>query len=120
MIFNPDNEEKEALIAFRNKYVKQMIIYLENCSEIVDSYLKGYFILHRSQRINFLKENLNSRSKYSILNNYPNEIRKFLISTLTVFVEDGDLNKFENIQTYVLSISSSSTSNNNNNNNNNK
>jgi hypothetical protein len=119
MLFNQNNEEKEAIITFRSKYVKHMVIYLEKCSDVVDSYLKGYFILNRSQRINRLKENLNFRAKYSILNNYPNEIRKLLINNLRVFIDDGDLNKLQNIQAYIPSISSSSTSNNNNNDNNN-
>jgi hypothetical protein len=55
MLFNPNNEEKEAIIVFCNKYVKDMVIYLEKCSDVVDSYLKGYYILNRSQKINWLK-----------------------------------------------------------------
>jgi hypothetical protein len=55
MLFNPNNEEKEPIIAFRNIYVKHMVLYLEKCSEIIDSYLKGYFILNRSQTVNWLK-----------------------------------------------------------------
>jgi hypothetical protein len=78
-----------------------------------------YFILNRSQRINWLKTNLNFRVKYSTLNDYPNEIRKFLINNLTLFIDDGDLSNKQNIQTYIPSLSSSSTSNNNNNNDNN-
>jgi hypothetical protein len=92
-LFNSNNEEKEAIIAFHNKYVKHVVVYLEKNSDIIDSYLKGYFILNRSQRVNWLKKNLNSRAKYSILNDYLNEIRKFLINNLTVFIGDGDLNK---------------------------
>jgi hypothetical protein len=56
MLFNPNNEEKEAFIAFRSKYVKHMVVYIEKDSEIIDSYLKGYFILNRSQRVNWLKK----------------------------------------------------------------
>jgi hypothetical protein len=40
MLFNPNNEEKEAIIAFCSKYVKHMLIYFEKGSDIVDSYLK--------------------------------------------------------------------------------
>jgi hypothetical protein len=104
MLFNQNNEEKEAIIAFRSKYVKHMAIYLEKGCEIVDSYLKGYIILNRSQRVNWLRKNLNSRAKYSILNNYPNEIRKFLINNLTVFIDDGDLSIQQNVQDYIFSI----------------
>jgi hypothetical protein len=63
--------------------------------------------------------NLNSLAKYSILNNYPNEIKKFLKNNLTIFIDDGDLNKLRNIQVYISSLNSSSTSNDNNNNDNN-
>jgi hypothetical protein len=35
MLFIPNNEEKEAIIAFCSKYVKHMVIYLENGSYIV-------------------------------------------------------------------------------------
>jgi hypothetical protein len=51
MLFNPNNEEKEGIIAFRSKYVKHMVIYLEKGSDIVDFYLKGYFILNPSQEL---------------------------------------------------------------------
>jgi Zn-finger nucleic acid-binding protein len=42
-----------------------------------------------------------------------------LINNLTVFIDDGDLNKLQNTQAYIPSLNSSSTSNNNNNDNNN-
>jgi hypothetical protein len=44
-VINPNNEEKEVIIIFRSKS-------LEKGSEIIDCYLKGYFILNRSQRVN--------------------------------------------------------------------
>jgi hypothetical protein len=109
MLFNPNNEEKEAIIAFHNKYFKHMVVYLEKGSDIVDPYLKENFILNQSQKVNWIKKNLNSRAKHSIPNDYPNEIRKFLINNLLLFIDDGNLNKLQNIQAYIPS----STSNNN-------
>jgi ribosomal protein S8 len=91
MLFNSTDEEKEAFKFFHSKYIKHMVVYLKKRSYIVEFYFKGYFILNRSQRINWLKKNLNSLKKYLILNDYHNEIRKFLINNLTVFIDDGDL-----------------------------
>jgi hypothetical protein len=51
-----------------------------------------------------VKKNLNSSVKYFILNDYPNEIRKFLINNLKVFTDDGDLNKLQYIHAFVPSI----------------
>jgi hypothetical protein len=39
-LLNQSNKEKQVIIAFRNKYVKHMVVYLEKCSDIVYSYLR--------------------------------------------------------------------------------
>jgi hypothetical protein len=37
MLFNPNNEEEEAIIAFRSKYVQLIFVRLEKGDEIVES-----------------------------------------------------------------------------------